>query len=150
VPEAYLSIVGDGPERVALEQLRDTLGLQDRVRFLGPLPRADALGLMRAADIVILSSAWENFPHGVVEALAVGTPVVATRVGGVPEVVVDGQNGLLVEPGDAAGFGAALRRLLDDEPLRLRLADRAAASVERYSADEIYGRLEAILERAAR
>jgi glycosyltransferase involved in cell wall biosynthesis len=150
VPEAHLSIVGDGPDRPRLERLRDELALGDRVRFLGSRSRADALGLMRAADIVILSSAWENFPHGVVEALAVGTPVVATRVGGVPEVVVDGENGLLVEHGDAAGFGAALRKLLDDEPLRRRLADRAAASVARYSADEIYGRLEAILARAAR
>ena len=118
VPEAHLSIVGDGPDRVRLEQLRDELGLAERVRFLGPLPRSEALGLMRAADVVILSSAWENFPHGVVEALAVGTPVVATRVGGVPEIVVDGENGLLVEPGDAAAFGAALRRILDDDALR--------------------------------
>jgi glycosyltransferase involved in cell wall biosynthesis len=150
VPEAHLSIVGDGPDRVRLEQLMEELGLGDRVHFLGPLPRSEALGLMRAADVVILSSAWENFPHGVVEALAVGTPVVATRVGGVPEIVVDGENGLLVEPGDAAAFGAALRRLLDDQPLRERFASRAAASVARYSADEIYGRLEAILEQAAR
>jgi glycosyltransferase involved in cell wall biosynthesis len=150
VPEAHLSVVGDGPDRPRLEQLRDDLGLGDRVRFLGPQPRSEALGLMRAADVVVLSSAWENFPHGVVEALAVGTPVVATRVGGVPEIVVDGENGLLVEPGDAAAFGGALRRILDDRPLRERFAARAADSVARYSADEIYGRLEAILEQAAR
>ena len=91
-----LLVAGDGPERRRWSGWR-----RDRVRFLGPLPREDVLRLFRAADASLLSSTWENFPHTVVESLAVGTPVIATAVGGVPEVVTDGENGLLVPPGDA-------------------------------------------------
>ena len=82
-----LVIAGDGPDRAALERL-------GHARFLGPLPRAGVLELFRAGDASLLSSSWENFPHTVVEALAVGTPVIATRTGGVAEVVDDGENGL--------------------------------------------------------
>ena len=116
----------------------------------GPLPRAEVLGLLRAADAAILTSAWENFPHGVVEALAVGTPVIATRTGGVAEVVVDGENGLLVEPGDAAAFAAAVRRYLGDPSCRRGCRSAAQPSVAAYAPDAVYGRLESILAEAAR
>ena len=72
----------------------------------------------RAADASLLSSSWENFPHTVVEALAVGTPVIATATGGVAEVVDDGENGLLVPPGDAGALAAAIRRFFGDDELR--------------------------------
>jgi glycosyltransferase involved in cell wall biosynthesis len=142
--DARLLIAGDGPERARLEAAAG-----ERVEFLGALPRAEVLGLLRAADASILTSAWENFPHGVVESLAVGTPVIATRTGGVAEVVHDGENGLLVEPGDTAAFIAAVRRYLDDPELRERLRAAAAPSVAEYDADAVYGRLEAILAEAA-
>jgi glycosyltransferase involved in cell wall biosynthesis len=140
-----LLIAGDGPERAQLEAAAG-----ERVEFLGALPRAEVLGLLRAADASILTSAWENFPHGVVESLAVGTPVIATRTGGVAEVVRDGENGLLVEPGDTAAFIAAVRRYLDDAGLRERLRAAAAPSVAEYGADAVYGKLEAILAAAAK
>lgn len=143
--DARLLIAGDGPERARLEA-----SAGDRVEFLGPLPRAQVLGLLRAADASILTSAWENFPHGVVESLAVGTPVIATRTGGVAEVVHDGVNGLLVEPGDTAAFIAAVRRYLDDPELRDRLRAAAVASVAEYDADSVYGKLESILRAAVR
>src|SRR5207244_3040746 len=82
-----------------------------------------------AADATILSSSWENFPHTVVEALAVGTPVLAMEAGGVSEVVQDGVNGLLAGPGDTAALGEAVRRYFADEPLRRRLRGAAARSV---------------------
>ena len=148
LPGVSLLVAGDGPERARLELAAQDLG--DRVRFLGPLPRAEVLGLLRAADAAILTSAWENFPHGVVEALAVGTPVIATRTGGVAEVVRDGENGLLVEPGDAEAFAAAVRRYLGDGELRERLRIAAAPSVAAYDPDAVYARLEAILQEAAR
>lgn len=140
-----LLIAGDGPERARLEAAAG-----ERVEFLGALSRAEVLGLLRAADAAILSSAWENFPHGVVEALAVGTPVIATRTGGVAEVVTDGENGLLVEPGDAVAFAAAVRRYLGDDELRARLQAAAVPSVAAYDADAVYVRLESILEGAVR
>jgi glycosyltransferase involved in cell wall biosynthesis len=145
LPGVRLLIAGEGPERARLEAEAG-----ERVEFLGALPRAEVLGLLRAADAAILTSAWENFPHGVVEALAVGTPVIATRTGGVAEVVHDGENGLLVEPGDAAAFAAAVRRYLADDALRDRLRAAAVASVAQYDADVIYARLEGILVEAAR
>ena len=119
------------------------------MRFLGAAPRADVLALFRSADATVLSSAWENFPHGVVESLAVGTPVLATRAGGVAEVVEDGRNGLLVEPGDADALAAAIRRYFEDDDLRARLRAAAAPSVAEYAPERVYARLEAILRDAA-
>ena len=106
-----LAIAGDGPDLPDLRRKVAELGLDGRVRFLGPLDRDDVLTLFRAADASLLTSSWENFPHTVVEALAVGTPVIATRVGGVPELVRDGENGLLVPAGDGDALAAAIRRL---------------------------------------
>src|SRR5439155_20168115 len=126
VPEVELALAGDGDERAALEAQAHGLGLDGRVRFLGSLPRDEVLALLRRADAVLLSSAWENFPHTLVEALAVGTPAIATDVGGVAEIVTDGENGLLVPPGDPATLAAAIRRFLGDEALRVRLRSAAA------------------------
>ena len=138
-----LVVVGDGEERDRLER-----GAGDRVRFVGARPRIEALGYLAAADVAVLPSAWENFPHAAVEALALGTPVVATRVGGVPEIVIDGENGLLVEPNDAPGLAAALRRVLADDPFRARLAAAAAPSVARFAIDTVYGEIERLLAEA--
>ena len=137
--DATLLVAGDG-------ELRAELGSRasPRTRFLGALPRDRVLELFAAADLAALSSAWENFPHAVVEALAVGTPVVATRVGGVPEIVDDGENGALVPPGDVDAFADALRRCLGDERLRAN----AAPSVRRFSPQLVFDELEAILRRA--
>ena len=100
------------------------------------------LELFRAADASILSSSWENFPHTVVEALAVGTPVLATATGGVAEVVRDGENGLLVPSGDAAALADAVRRFFADEALRERLRAAAAPSVAEYAPELVFARLE--------
>jgi glycosyltransferase involved in cell wall biosynthesis len=144
-----LWLAGDGDEAPALERLAAELGLAGRVRFLGPRPRDQVLELFRAADAALLSSSWENFPHAVVEALAVGTPVVATATGGVAEIVRDGQNGLLVQPGDAGALAAAIRRYFADEALRGRLRAAAAQSVSEYAPERVYAQLEAVLEQAA-
>lgn len=149
--DVTLLIAGDGDERGRLERraVELGLGLGERVRFLGPQPRARVLELFRAADATLLSSSWENFPHTVVEALAVGTPVLATRAGGVAEVVRDGENGLLVPAGDAGALGEAIRRYFADEPLRERLRGAAAPSVEEYAPERILGRLAETLLRVA-
>ena len=144
-----LAIAGDGPERGALERRVAELGLDGRVRFLGSVPRETVLQLFRAADASVLPSAWENFPHTVVEALAVGCPVIATAVGGVPEVVRDGENGLLVVPNDAAGLAAAIRRFFSDAELRERLRAAAAGSVAGYSEQAVFEAIEAELAKAA-
>jgi glycosyltransferase involved in cell wall biosynthesis len=147
--DVRLAILGDGPERSTLERRAHELGLNGRVRFLGGGGRDDVLRLFRAADAAVLPSAWENFPHTVVEALAVGTPVVATAVGGVPEVVRDGENGLLVPPGDPEALAAAIRRLLGENALRERLSSAAGPSVEPLAEERLLARVEELLRQTA-
>jgi glycosyltransferase involved in cell wall biosynthesis len=144
-----LVIAGEGPEREPLQAKAVELGIGERVSFLGPLPRERIVELFHAADATILSSSWENFPHTVVEALAVGTPVLAMEAGGVSEVVHDGVNGLLVAPGDTAALGEAVRRYFGDEELREQLRRAAAASVAAYAPDRVFGELEETLRRIA-
>jgi glycosyltransferase involved in cell wall biosynthesis len=145
-----LVLAGEGEQRPALERRSQELGLGGRVRFLGALPRERVLELLRAADALVLSSAWENLPHAAVEALAVGTPVLATTAGGVGEVVEHERNGLLVAPGDPEALGAAVRRFFAEPGLRERLREQAAPSVRAYAAERVYGRLVEVLETVAR
>ena len=145
-----LLVAGDGPERRRIEHHAEDVQLGARVRFLGPLPRDEVLGLFRGADASLLSSTWENFPHTVVESLAVGTPVIATSVGGVPEVVKDGENGLLVPPGDVGALATAIRRFYEEDGLRDRLSAAAAPSVADYGRERTLARIEAVLAEAAR
>ena len=150
VPDVALVVAGDGPERTALEQSSRELELAGRVRFLGSVSRDQVLRLFRAADASVLPSAWENFPHTVVEALSVGCPVIATAVGGVPEVVRDGDNGLLVPARDPAALAGAITRFFGDAELRARLAAAAAPSVADSSEEAVFTAIEAELERASR
>jgi glycosyltransferase involved in cell wall biosynthesis len=147
VPSARLVVVGDGPERSALEERAASLG--GRVEFRGAVPRDAALRTLAGARAALLSSAWENLPHAAVEALSVGVPVIATAVGGVPEVVRDEENGLLVAPNDPDALAAAMRRVLDEAGLRDRLAAAARASVAPLARERVYARLEVILMDAA-
>lgn len=140
-----LLIAGEGDERPRLEALAGP-----RVHFLGALPRERVLELFRAADASILSSSWENFPHTIVEALAAGTPVIATDVGGVAEVVRDGENGLLVPSGSGAALAEAVRRYFADETLRERLRSAAAESVRAYDRETVFARIEQALGDAVR
>jgi glycosyltransferase involved in cell wall biosynthesis len=135
-----LLVAGDGELRGELERKAGA-----RVRFLGPLGRERVLELLAAADAALLSSSWENFPHVLVEALAAGTPVIATRVGGVPEIVEDGVNGLLVAPNDVAELAGAIRRFFGDEDLRARLQANAASSVARFAPAAVFDELDRTL-----
>jgi glycosyltransferase involved in cell wall biosynthesis len=145
-----LVIAGDGPDREALEARARELGLGQRVRFEGAQPRESVLRLFRAADATILTSSWENFPHTVVEALAVGTPVLAMEAGGVGEVVRNEENGLLVAAGDTDALTEAVRRYFGDDALRERLRAKASASVADYAPERVFGELEATLLRVRR
>jgi len=144
-----LVIAGDGPDLPEVRQAASERGLDGRVRFLGALGRDDVLALFRAVDASVLSSSWENFPHTVVEALAVGTPVIATAVGGVPELVRDGENGLLVPAGDVEALAEAIRRVVTEPGLRERMAAGAAQSVEHLDSEVLYAQVEEILRKAA-
>jgi glycosyltransferase involved in cell wall biosynthesis len=145
-----LVIAGEGPDREPLEGKACELGVAERVRFIGAQPRERVVELFHAADATILSSSWENFPHTVVEALSVGTPVLAMEAGGVAEVVRNEVNGLLVPPGDTAALGEAVRRYFGDNALRERLRGAAAGSVAEYAPERVFGVLERTLRRVAR
>jgi len=128
VPSAMFVIVGDGPLRSHLETRAGRLGLGDAVRFPGF--REDAAALMAGFDLFVLSSRHEGIPLALLEAMALGLPAVVPRVGGLPEVVRDGETGFLVPPGDPGQLAAACRRLLEDESLRRRTGALAAEAAE--------------------
>jgi len=143
---ALLLCAGEGPLLADLEQQTERLGLMDRVRFLGP--RSDVDWLLSASDLVTLASDREGLPMAVLEAMAAGLPVVATRVGGLPELVMAGA-GLLVPPGDASALAAALSLMLEDAGRRRGAGSSGRAHVQRrYSIEalvdayaDVYGAL---------
>jgi glycosyltransferase involved in cell wall biosynthesis len=124
-----LAIAGDGPEQRSLEALVAQLGVDPLVRFLGQ--RRDIPDLLGAADGLVLSSAWEGSPNVILEAMAAAVPVVATEVGGVPELVHSGETGYVVPPGDARALADAMRFLMT-RPVAARraLGERARGVVE--------------------
>jgi N-acetyl-alpha-D-glucosaminyl L-malate synthase BshA len=142
---AVLVFVGDGPERPAAEALAEELGLLPDVRFLG---KVDAVAdLLRCADLFLLPSASESFGLAALEALACGVPVVATDVGGLPDVVQDGVTGALVPVGDTEALAGRSVALLSD-PARLATTRAACVrSAARYSADLIVPRYEELYAR---
>lgn len=130
-------LVGDGPDRAALLRQAQQLQLDGSVRFHGMLPRREVAALLGEADLLAAPSVVsrdgrrEGLPVVLIEALASGVPVVASRLSGIPELVVDGETGLLVPPGDAAALADALQRLIASPALREQLAEAGRAKVVR-------------------
>jgi glycosyltransferase involved in cell wall biosynthesis len=145
-PHTRFVMVGDGALRERVEALITERGLSAHVSMLGL--RRDAAEIVAASDIVVHSSTHEGLPKTVLEGMAAGKPVVATRVGGVPVVIEDGVNGLLVEKNDPQALAAAIGRLLDDPALASRLVENAALRVDEFSlaktfqdTEDLYARL---------
>jgi glycosyltransferase involved in cell wall biosynthesis len=134
VPDARLVILGEGELRTALERQVADLRLEKHV-FL-PGFRADAIAALRAFDIFVMSSVTEGLGTSLLDAMAAAKPIVATRAGGIPEVVSEGETGFLVEPRDRAGMAAAIVRLLRDEELRRRCGAAGLARVRAYFSAE--------------
>jgi N-acetyl-alpha-D-glucosaminyl L-malate synthase BshA len=141
---AVLVLVGDGPERPAVEAEAERLGVSEQVRFLG---KVDAVAdLLRAADLFLLPSASESFGLGALEAMACGVPVVASRVGGLPEVVRDGATGALVQVGDVDAMANRALELLQPERWR-EVRAAAVAHTEQFHEARIVPMYEALYER---
>lgn len=137
--QARLVLVGDGEEREALERERAALGLESCVEFLGM--RSDIPRLLGAADIFLLTSISEGIPLTLIEAMAAGLPCIATRVGGVAEVVVDGETGLLAEAGDPPALARRLSLLAGDPALRERLGNAGRQrALAQFDADRMHRR----------
>ncbi len=114
-----LTLVGDGKGRAAAESMAAELGLSERLEFTGT--RRDTEALLGDSSIFILSSRREGFPISILEAMRAGLPVVATRVGGIPEAVIEGETGLLFDPGDEAALRQQLAKLIADPALRKKM-----------------------------
>jgi glycosyltransferase involved in cell wall biosynthesis len=126
-PASRLVIVGDGPERSALEEATAQLGIESCVDFLGYVK--DVEKVFPTLDVFLLPSLTEGIPLALLEAMACGLPVVATAVGGVPEVVRHEESGILIPPGDPVALAEAMGRLLDQPAERSRLGTNARARV---------------------
>jgi glycosyltransferase involved in cell wall biosynthesis len=122
-PSLKVLIVGEGDDRPVYEALIDRLGVADTVKLIGL--RSDVPDLLRASDAAVLSTNSEGSPLSVMEYMDAGLPTVATRVGGIPDLIDDGVEGLLVEPQDPAGLGDALARVLSDRDEARRMGERA-------------------------
>ncbi|ACX51280.1 glycosyl transferase group 1 [Ammonifex degensii KC4] len=129
LPEARFAVIGTGPERRELEELAYRLGIEDSVIFTGFLP--EVTSCYPEFDLLVLASLMEGFGLVVLEALALGTPVVATRVGGVPEVVREGETGLLVPPADAQALARAIIWMLEHRDRAQEMAARGKEMVAR-------------------
>lgn len=126
------AMIGDGPCRAELEESRARLGLVDVVEMPGSAEQGEVLKWWQRAAVGVLTSEQEGMPVSLMEAAACGVPVVATRVGGVPELVRDGETGLLAPAGDARGLADAMERLLRDAALRARLGAAARRRAEEH------------------
>lgn len=132
VDDATLLIVGKGPQESRLREMVRQLNLESRVRFLGFVPHESLANVYNAADVLVLASSREGWPNVLLEAMACGTPVIATNVGGTPEIVTSPHAGVLVDAATADAIAAAARRLLADPPCRTDTRRHA----ERFSWDE--------------
>ncbi|MBI4570276.1 MAG: glycosyltransferase family 4 protein [Planctomycetes bacterium] len=145
-PAMLLLVIGDGPLAGDLREEARRRGVADRVAFIGL--RKDVPRLLAACDLVVLPSLYESHGLALAEAMALSLPVVGTRAGGVPELVVDGECGLLAPPGDPQALADAIRRLANDPVLAARLAAAGRRRVEaRYSLDGMVRRTEDLYER---
>jgi glycosyltransferase involved in cell wall biosynthesis len=148
--ETGLVVVGDGPERNRLEELARACRLTDRIYFAGQRSKEDTLGLMSACDVFVLNSTYEGFPHVLLEAMGAGLPVIATAVGGTPELVRDGENGLLIAPNANGALAKNLMKLASSSEERQRLAAGARQTAQRFQKFVMIEQTEAVLRSHAR
>jgi len=150
-----LRLVGDGERREAMERLAEELDVADAVTFIGHIEdRARLLDQYRAADVFVLPSRSEGFPRVLNEAMVVGLPIVATRVGGIPATLTDRETALLVEPEDPEALAEAVRTVVDNDGFRNRIREASMARATEFftgtPAGQHLSELEALVEEQAR
>ena len=143
--EVGLLICGDGPEKNKLEQLARDLELTDRIYFAGQQTRKDTLALMAGCDIFILNSTYEGLSHVILEAMSLGLPVIATSVGGNPELVKHGETGLLIKSGDSEALRSAILQLIRSPELLQAMRARTNLAAEAFSFPRMVKETEEVL-----
>lgn len=144
IPDARLLLIGDGEERNKLERLADNLGIRESIDFIGELPHKKIAGFMNHADVFVLPSISESFGMVNLEAMACGLPIVATRVGGIPNVIKNGVNGYLVEAKKPDEIAEKILLLLQNPQLRMEISQRNKEDVKAYTWENITNSLEKV------
>ena len=147
VSRAYFVIIGDGPKREEWTALANDLGVADRIRWAGF--RTDVDALLAGCDLFVHPSLDDAFPTVLLEAMAAGLPIVASRVGGIPEIVTQGVTGELVPPGDATALASAIDAVLGNEDTMRLMREAAQADSSRFSTSAWIARLTAVYREAA-
>lgn len=131
-----------------------TGGMEEKIRQHGKMEllgyKSNSIEYIKAADFLVLPSLYEGLPNVVLEALAVGTPVIASRVSGIPEIIEDEKDGLLVQPADAGSLGAAIARILADKDLRARLSESGLIKINEFAMDKMVASFSELLLETAR
>ncbi len=138
-PHATFEFVGDGPFRAECEQLAAKLGIADRCDFLGRVPHDQVLLRMGSASVAVVPSRFECFGLVNIESLAMGTPVVASDVGGIGEIFKDGEEGFLVPADDPDALAERLAKLLNDAELRKRMSEKAIERFQKFEQSNVIG-----------
>jgi len=141
-----LLIVGTGPQAEHLERVAEKLGVSDSVIFAGNVERAAVLRYMRAADVFVLNTRYEGFSHLLLEASAVGVPIVTTKIGGNPELIEDNVNGYLVKPDDEKVLEHRIEKLLQSPEARARLAGNAKKRVGNFTVERMVQETSVVLK----
>ena len=134
---SHVDIVGDGVMKKEFIALRDSLGLQDKIEFTGNVDNVNEY--LSNSRMFVLPSRWEGFGLAILEAMAARVPVVASNVGGIPEIVTDGKDGILVPPEDALALGKSMLYVLSNEDMAVQLAENAYKTVTEKFSIEAYG-----------
>jgi len=150
-PDAVLTMIGpdkgDGSLAAARESARSA-GVAERVRFVGPIPKRDVPGRLAEADVFVNTTDVDNTPVSLLEAMACGLCVVTTDAGGIPDLVADGEDALVVPRGDAAAMARAVRRVIEEPSLAAALSRRARARAEEHDADRVHAEWLSLLAEA--
>lgn len=145
-PGVQAEIIGDGPEWPLLRTLAEQLAVGQRVNFTGRLDATAVRARLRQVDALVLTSSYEGLSHTLLEACVLGLPCITSAVGGNPEVIRDGEEGLLVPFGDITALSAALIKLRDDRPLREQMAANALKRAQEFSFTRTVDQTRALLE----
>ena len=147
--DVSLSVFGDGPEREHLVSLSRRLRIDDRVAVVGSLAAGHLRFLFAQAGLFVLFSSYEGLPHAVLEAMAAGCPVIASDAGGIPEIIEDGKEGILVPVGNGKALLAAIKKLKNDPNLRLHLMVNAKTKIEeKFNQDLRFAEVAALMGEA--
>lgn len=145
IPDLTLVIIGDGPQRAALEARAKELNVSERVRFAGRQPKETLMHAIKGADLFVLNTGYEGFSHQLLEVMALGVPVVTTNVGGNPELIEDGKEGQLVPFDDKEALQNAITRVLSDEELRAAFVAAAESKAHSFELSRMLDETSALL-----